>query len=101
MFIYNVTTKVAAAIQEPWLIWLKEQHLIDMMATACFSDATILQLLEIDDEEGPTYAIQYKVESKSLYNRFVEKYAGGMRQKAFDKWGNQFIAFHSFMQVVD
>ena len=101
MFIYNVTTKVAAPIEAPWLVWLQGQHIPDMMATECFSDATILQLLEIDDDEGPTFAIQYKVESKALYNRFIEKHTATMRQKAFDKWGNQFIAFHSFMQVVD
>ena len=66
-----------------------------------FTKATILQLLETDDSEGPTYAVQYFAESKALYNRYIEKYAGVMRQKSFEKWGDKFIAFRSVMQVVN
>jgi len=101
MIIYNVTTKVDSAIQYEWLTWLKEEHIPDILNTGCFSKANILLLLETDDSEGPTYAIQYHSESKALYNRYIEKFSGIMRQKSFDKWGNQFIAFRSVMQVVN
>lgn len=101
MFIYNVTIKVAAKISEEWVNWLQQEHIPEVMATGCFSDFTILRLLEIDDAEGPTFAIQYKAESKSSYNQYVEKYAHGLRQKSFDKWGDQFIAFRSIMQIVN
>lgn len=101
MIIYNVTIKIDAAIQMEWLKWIKEAHIPDILNTGCFSNAVILQLLETDDTEGPTYAIQYRAESKAFYNRYIEKYADIMRQKSFDKWGNQFIAFRSVMQVVN
>lgn len=101
MIIYNVTTKVSTTIQNEWLSWIKEEHIPDILNTGCFTKANILKLLETDDSEGPTYAIQYHAESKALYNLYIEKYAGPMRQKSFDKWGNQFIAFRSVMQVVD
>jgi hypothetical protein len=68
--------------------------------TGCFTSAKLLRLLEIDDEEGPTYAVQFFAESKSDYNRYIELYAEKMKQKSFDKWGNQFIAFRSVMQTV-
>jgi Domain of unknown function (DUF4286) len=100
MIVYNVTTKVTTAIQHDWLQWIKEEHIPDIISTGCFTHATVLQLLENDDSEGPTYAVQYFADSKSLYNNYMEKYATIMRQKAFDKWGNQFIAFRSLMQVV-
>ncbi|GAB2838550.1 DUF4286 family protein [Ferruginibacter profundus] len=100
MIVYNVTTKVAAAIQTDWLQWIQEEHIPDIINTGCFTHATVLQLLDIDDSEGPTYAVQYFADSKSLYNNYMEKHAAAMRQKAFDKWGNQFIAFRSLMQVV-
>jgi len=101
MFIYNVTIKVLAPIHQEWLHWLKEEHVPEILATECFSKATIVRLLEVDDSEGPTYAIQYMAESKALYNRYIEKYADGIRQKSFDKWGDQFIAFRSIMQVIN
>src|ERR1700749_1843125 len=100
MIIYNVTIKVHDSIKREWLIWLKEEHIPEVINTGCFTDATILHLLEVDDSEGPTYAIQYKAESKAIYNQYIEKFAGIMRQKSFDKWGDKFIAFRSVMQVV-
>jgi len=101
MFIYNVTIKVQEPIHEAWLQWLKEVHVPEVLATGCFTNATIVRLLEVDDSEGPTYAIQYVAESKALYNRYLENFAGILRQKSFDKWGNQFMGFRSLMQVIN
>jgi len=101
MFIYNVTIKVTNEIKEDWLLWLKTEHLPEVLATGCFHKATVLQLLEVDDSEGPTYAVQYKAESKSAYNLYIEKYSEILRDKSYHKWGNQFIAFRSLMQVVN
>lgn len=100
MIVYNVTTKVSHPISKSWLQWIKEEHIPDIINTGCFKHATVLQLLEIDDNEGPTYVVQYFAESKSLYNSYLEKHAAAMRQKAFAKWGDQFIAFRSVMQVI-
>jgi hypothetical protein len=101
MFIYNVTVKVNDSIKNEWLQWLKNEHIPEVIATDCFSKATILRLMDIDEAEGPTYAIQYFAESKSAYNQYIDKYAGILRQKSIDKWRDQFIAFRSFMQIVD
>ena len=101
MIVYNVTIKITNAIHTEWLHWLKEEHVPGIIQTGCFTHATILRLIEIDDTEGPTYTIQYFAESKGLYNSYIENHANIMRQKSFDKWGNQFIAFRSVMQVVN
>jgi Domain of unknown function (DUF4286) len=101
MLIYNVTIKIQAGIAADWLKWMQQIHIPEVIATGCFTHAVTLLLLEVDDEEGPTYAIQYHAESKSNYNRYIDKFASEMRQKVFDKWGNQFIAFRSLMQVVE
>jgi hypothetical protein len=101
MIIYNVTIKITNAIHADWLQWLKEVHIPDVIQTGCFTHAVILRLLETDETEGPTYAVQYFAESKGLYNNYIENQAGTMRQKSFDKWGDRFIAFRSVMQVVN
>ena len=100
MIIYNVTVKVEHGIADAWLNWLKELHIPDIVATGCFTHATVARLIETDDAEGPTFAVQYHAESKALYNRYITSFAEEMRKKAFDKWGNKFIAFRSVMEVV-
>ena len=101
MIIYNVTIKVETNIATAWLQWLQQEHVPEVLNTGCFTEANIHRLLETDESEGLTYSIQYKAESKALYNHYIEKFAGEMRQKSFDKWGNRFIAFRSVMQVVN
>lgn len=100
MIIYNVTIKIAAPIYEDWLHWLQQEHVPEVLATGCFEKATVTRLLEIDDSEGPTYAVQYHAPSKAMYNKYIEKFSEGLRKKSFNKWGNQFIAFRSLMQIV-
>ena len=101
MFIYNVTIKVRDSIKTEWLTWLKEEHIPRVMESKCFTGVTIMRLAEVDDSEGPTFAVQYRAESKAQYNRYIEQFAGLMRQESFEKWGDQFIAFRSLMQVVN
>lgn len=101
MIIYNVTVKTEHSITAAWLDWMKEEHIPDILGTGCFTDARILRLLEVDDTDGPTHAVQYFAESRALYNRYIEVFSDAMRKKAMDKWGNKFIAFRSVMQVVN
>jgi hypothetical protein len=100
MIIYNVTVKVEHSVAAQWLEWLKEEHIPDIIATGCFTDARILHLLETNDEEGITYAVQYHAPDRSCYDCYIEKFAEGMRKQAMDKWGGKFIAFRSLMEVV-
>jgi len=101
MIIYNVTIKVAAPIEDAWLQWLTEEHIPDVVGTGCFTHAVVTRLLEIDDSEGPTFAVQYHAESKAMYNKYIDRFADTMRRKSYEKWGDQFIAFRSVMQIVN
>lgn len=100
MIVYNVTTKVDHSVADAWLQWLKEEHIPDITGTGCFTHVTMLRLLEVDEADGPTYAVQYHAESKVLYNRYISEFAGIMRRKTTEKWGDKCISFRSVMEVV-
>jgi hypothetical protein len=101
MLIYNVTVKVETAIAAEWLQWLQEEHIPSMLSTGCFTKAHILRLLETDDSDGPTYAVQYHAESKAAYNLYIERFADNQRQAGIARWGNRFVAFRSLMAIVN
>ena len=101
MIIYNVTIKVEPSIADSWLSWMLTQHIPDVMRTQCFADYRVVKLLEVDDSEGPTYAIQYEAASKADYNRYIEIHAPDMRQRSINRWGTGFIAFRSLMEVIE
>jgi hypothetical protein len=101
MILYNVTVKVSTAVADLWLRWLQDEHIGEVLATGCFDTADVFRLLDVDDSDGPTYAIQYKTEQLERYETYIQTHAPVMRQKGFDKWGDQFIAFRSVMEAVN
>ncbi len=101
MIIYNVTIKLDWRIHDAWLRWMKEEHLPAMLETGCFMKAQLVRILEVDDEEGPTYAAQFYAVDKDQYDRYIGEFATGMRAVSMNKWGDMFVAFRSVMEIVN
>ncbi len=100
MIIYNVTVKVDASIADAWLQWMQQEHAPALLATGCFTHYQIVRLLEVDDAEGPTYAIQYHALTMEDYEQYKKEFAASLQQQSTQKWGDRFIAFRTLMQVV-
>lgn len=99
MIIYNVTIKVDWSVSANWLLWMKEEHLPEVMASGCFEKHQLVRLLQVDETDGPTYAAQYYAVSIEKYDDYINTFAPGLRQKSIEKWGEKFIAFRSLMEV--
>lgn len=99
--IYNVTTKPDPRVAGDWVRWLRQVHIPDMMSTGCFTHTVFLRLIEVDDTDGPTYAVQYHCESKEKYQRYLERYAPVMRKQSIDQWGDSIVSFRSVLEQVD
>lgn len=100
MIIYNVTLKIDHSIQEEWVKWMKEEHIPDLLQTGLFTDGRLCKLLEQDETDGLTYAAQYHCKSLEEYNQYISDHATEMREKAFTKFGNKFIAFRTVMEII-
>jgi hypothetical protein len=100
MLIYNVTIKVAWPIHDAWLPWMQQQHIPHVMNTACFTESRLVRLLDVDEEDGPTYAAQYHAASRADYDRYINEFAPTMRKHVVDNWGEQLVLFRSLMEVV-
>ena len=100
MIIYNVTTKVSWTIHDKWLQWTKDEHIPAMLKTGCFSETRLLRLLETDEDEGPTYAVQYYAADLDHYQTYLRFHASILRKQSTQKWGDQLIAFRSLMEVL-
>ena len=98
--IYNITLKVERSIEPAWLQWMVEDFAPGIIATNCFTKFTALKLLELDDPDGATYAIQFVAESLEDYQRYLKNFADDFTEKSFDKWGQKMVSFGTVMQVV-
>ena len=100
MIVYNITVKVAAAIAAQWLHWLRTEQAPEVLATGCFHTFQVLQLLEMDDAEGSTYAVQFSAHTQADYEMYIARFANHFQNQAIRKWGSRFVSFSTLMQVV-
>src|SRR5215213_1335561 len=100
MFIYNVTVQVDKDIVVPWMDWLREVHIPEVMSTGCFAEYKILELME-SLRTSFTYAVQYSATSMEMLQEYLQKHADALQKKASEKWGDNYIPFVSLLRVVN
>lgn len=100
MYLYNVTLKVDTTINAEWLTWMKEIHIPEVIATGCFSDYKMLQLLELDDKDGITYAVQYFAPAEKHYRDYIAQHAPKLRDDGIKLWGDKVVSFRTLMKII-
>jgi hypothetical protein len=100
MIVYNVTVSLAdESIHEEWMHWMKEVHIPEVMQTRLFEDYRILRLLQ-EENNGITYAIQYRSKSLEEYYRYQQEFAPALQAKTKEKYGEKLLAFRTLLEEV-
>lgn len=97
MIIYNVTINVEDSVHDEWMKWMKEEHMAEVVATGCFSFATMFKIL-VEEQSGTSYAIQYRAPNRMAVDRYLKDFAPALRQKGIDKFGDKFTAFRTLLE---
>jgi len=100
MIVYNITCKVRWDILEGWLTWQLEEQIPATLTTGLFDDHRLYRLLEQEEEEGPTFVIQFLTSSRERYQLFCSEFESGLKRAGWEKWGDGFIAFRTLMESV-
>src|SRR5687767_57318 len=101
MVVYNITIKINPGIENEWIHWQQQEHIPEIMATNLFTGYKFFRLLEQEEADGITYVIQYFTSSLENYHQYINQFASALREKALAKWGDQFIAFRTVMELVN
>jgi hypothetical protein len=101
MFIYNVTSKVSWEIHDEWVEWMLSVHIIEVLETGLFVKYQLVRLHDVDESEGPTYAVQYYLEDRSQYDRYISEFASTLSRKVSIRWGDHIISFRTLMEVIN
>lgn len=98
MIVYNITNKVRWDILEGWLAWQLKEHIPVILETGLFDSYQLYRLLEQDDEDGPTFVIQFLTTSSDRYREFMAGYSHSLQKTAREKWGDGFVSFGTVME---
>ncbi len=100
LYISNETFKVDWSIHEDWLEWVNDILIPAINESSNTQWVQLVKLLDLDEGDGPTYALQTGLASKSDYNRFAEIEMPPLMQGAHSRWGQRFLGFRTLMEVV-
>lgn len=100
MILYNVTVSVDKQAEQEWLQWMQQNHIPKVLATNLFEDYKMLKMLQQDEGDSQTYAIQYFLSSMENFNKYESQYAGRLRQESQAAFGNKCIAFRTLLEVI-
>ena len=99
MIIYNVTVNIDLDVHEPWVEWMKDIHIPDVMSTGLFLESKMLRVLA-EDEGGITYAIQYTAADMEHFERYQRDHAPRLQAEANKHFAGKFAAFRTLLKVV-
>ena len=92
--------QVEWSIHEAWLQWMADVYIPEILSIHCFKKYQFLQLVEIDETEGLTYALQLYAETKEDYSRYIQSYAPALNETMIALWSDKVLTFSTFMRVV-
>lgn len=100
MLIYNVTTNIEASVHDKWLLWMRETHIPNVLATGKFLNATMSQILIEEDMGGVTYSVQYRTVDKETLQKYYTEDADRLQGDALKSFPNKFVSFRTEMKIV-
>lgn len=99
--IYNVTVKINLRAKDEWLQWMQNEHIPEVMESACFKSFRLLRLEGYDDDdEGMTFAIQYTCPSNELFEIYLRDHAPVLQKKHQKMFDGKFVAFRTVLTLI-
>jgi len=100
MYIYNITTNIEESVHDEWLVWMREVHIPDVLATGKFLNAKMSKIMVEEDMGGISYSVQFTTLSKEELLRYYSEDAPRLREEAHKMFPNKFVSFRTEMEIV-
>ncbi|MEA1786495.1 DUF4286 family protein [Arenibacter sp. GZD96] len=101
MYIYNVTINIEESAHDQWLLWMKQTHIPNMLATGKFAQARMCRVLVEEEMGGITYSVQYFTKDKRTLEAYYKEDASRLRNEAQSLFANKFVAFRTELEIIN
>ena len=99
--LYNITMQIEKPFVNNWLEWIQQEHIPGMMGTGCFIKHQVLRLMNNNQQEEQTFAIQYFASTIYKFNQFEQNFLAQELKKISDKWNTRVMFFTTTMEIVN
>ena len=96
--IYNVTVSIDHDVHDDWLIWMKTNHIPEVLNTGLFLEAKLSKILA-EESGGLAYSIQYLCENQEKLDEYQNNHAPRLQQEHNLKYSGKFAAFRTLLRL--
>ncbi len=99
MIIYSVTVSIDTEIAADWINWMEQIHIPEVIATGCFQQYDIHQLIFPEPEAGTlTFNIQYTCKNLDELEKYQKEYAPKLQQEHSNRYQGRFAAVRTILR---
>jgi len=100
MILYNITVNIEREAEQEWILWMKEVHIPDVLATGIFQENKFYKLLHETDDGTVNYSIQYFTDSMEKIKEYNLKFAPKLQADFKSKFKDKYVVFRSLLEIV-
>lgn len=100
MVLYNVTIVLDPTIKTEWEEWMKTVHIPDVMATGFFLEYKMSRVIDQNNPDDSTYAIQYLCKSMEALEDYQLNHAPKLQAEHTNRYSGKFGAFRTLLKVL-
>lgn len=98
--VYEVNLSVEHAIAEEFRAWLID-HVQVMLELPGFTDARILEVLDVEDTGRVVFRTQYSLPDQAALDAYLRDHATRMRAGSIARFGDRFSATRHVLRDLD
>ena len=101
MILYNVTVNVDKDSEQEWLVWMREIHIPEVLATGMFLENKLYRILHDSEDGSINYSVQYFAESMEKLHEYIDNHAKKLQADVQVKFQDRVVSFRTVLQAVD
>ena len=101
MILYNVTVNIEKDAESDWVIWMKETHIPDVLATGMFLENKFYKILHDSEDGSVNYSVQYFTDSMEKLMEYQKKFSQKLQHDVKEKFGEKFLVFRTLLETVE
>jgi hypothetical protein len=98
MILYNITYSIDREADSEWIEWLKNVYLPRVSDTGCFNHHKVYRLLQVSEDEGINYSVQFFADSLNQLDRFLQTHAPELTKDLQNRFRHRHAAFMTVLQ---
>ncbi|WP_373495402.1 DUF4286 family protein [Aquiflexum sp.] len=101
MILYNVTVNIEKEVEQDWVLWMKNIHIPDVLATGMFSENRFYKILHDSEDGSVNYSVQYFSDSMEKVMEYQKKFSQKLQEDVKSKFQDKFVVFRTLLETVD